>query len=328
MPVYCVPTCTSAPFVCKAKFLARLPAMVPVAATTARTDAQLAHEVSAKVRTAPAPETVPDETPASTRAPRWRRPSGRDLLLRLAGVGAVLAALEVLSRTGVLPSESFPPVSEIYAELATLLPDPALWIEVDRTMQGWLAGLGIATVLAVPLGMLLGASRIAFASSRLLIEFLRPVPSVALIPLAVLVLGSGQGMKVFLIAFATFWPILFQTIYGVQDVDPVARDTARSYGLGRAALFTRVTLPSAAPYIATGLRIASAIALILAVTAEIVAAPGLGRAIVVSQVNGAITQMYALIVVTGLLGWLLNSAFWSVERRLLRWHPSHREVAR
>ena len=247
---------------------------------------------------------------------------------RLMGVVAILVVLEVCSRTGVLPRESFPPVSEIYRSLIGLLTEPGLWIEVGRTMRGWAVGLLLAAVLAVPLGMLLGASRRAFQMSRLVIEFLRPVPSVALIPLAVLVFGVGQDMKVFLVTFACFWPILFQSIYGVQDVDPVARDTARSYGLPPLARFTRVTLPSAAPYIATGLRISSAIALILALTAElVVGAPGLGRAIAVSQISGSITQMYALILATGLLGWLLNTVFLAVERRLLRWHPSHREVA-
>jgi ABC-type nitrate/sulfonate/bicarbonate transport system permease component len=257
----------------------------------------------------------------------WRRAAG--WLPRLAGIATVLVVLEVCSRTGVLPRESFPPVSEIWSSFFGLVTDSPMWVEVSRTMRGWAVGLLIAVVLAVPLGMLLGASRLAFQMSRLIIEFLRPVPSVALIPLAVLVFGTDQDMKVFLIVFACFWPILFQAIYGVQDVDPVATDTARSYGLPLLARFTRVTLPSAAPYIATGLRIASAIALILALTAElVVGAPGLGRAIVVSQVSGQIPQMYALILATGLLGWLLNSVFQAVERRLLRWHPSHREVAR
>jgi ABC-type nitrate/sulfonate/bicarbonate transport system permease component len=271
--------------------------------------------------------------PDAPRADRRRDASGRrrrtaDWLPRLAGIVVVLVVLEICSRTGVLPRESFPPVSEIYGSLAGLVSDTPFWVEVGRTMRGWAVGLLVAVLLAVPLGMLLGGSRRAFEMSRLIIEFLRPVPSVALIPLAVLVFGVGQDMKVFLVAFACFWPILFQSIYGVQDVDPVATDTARSYGLPLLARFTVITLPSAAPYIATGVRISSAIALILALTAElVVGAPGLGRAIVVSQISGSITQMYALILATGLLGWLLNTVFLAVERRLLRWHPSHREVA-
>ncbi|NEK85572.1 ABC transporter permease [Blastococcus saxobsidens] len=283
--------------------------------------------VAEKVTTAPSPQPGTGPVAGRSREGSLRR-RALDWVPRLLGIAAILVVLEVCSRTGVLPRESFPPVSEIYGSLLGLVGDPGLWVEIGRTMRGWAVGLLLAAVLAVPLGMLLGASRRAFQMSRLVIEFLRPVPSVALIPLAVLVFGVGQDMKVFLVAFACFWPILFQSIYGVQDVDPVARDTARSYGLPPLARFARIILPSAAPYIATGLRISSAIALILALTAElVVGAPGLGRAIVVSQVSGSITQMYALILATGLLGWLLNTVFIAVERRLLRWHPSHREVA-
>jgi ABC-type nitrate/sulfonate/bicarbonate transport system permease component len=269
-----------------------------------------------------------DQPPRQARRTWLRNPA--DLAIKLAGVLAVLAVLELCSRVGVLPRQWFPPVSEMYAELFRLLPQQPLWVEIGRTLRAWAVGIGLATLLAVPIGVALGASDLAYRMVRIVIEFLRPIPSVALIPLAVLVYGSGLQMKVFLIAFATFWPLLFQTIYGVRDVDPVARDTARAYGLGVFARFTVITLPSAAPYIATGLRIASAIGLVLAITSELVGgATGLGRAIVVAQSAGLITLMYALIITTGLLGWALNSAFAAVERRALRWHPAQRqEVAR
>ncbi|WP_223291252.1 ABC transporter permease [Streptomyces avicenniae] len=253
----------------------------------------------------------------------------RDLGLRVAGVLTVLSALELCSRVGLLSQDWFPPVTETYAELGRLAAGHPLWTEIGRTLNGWLVGIVIATLLAVPIGVLLGSNNTAYRFSRVVIEFCRPIPSVALIPLAVLVYGVGLEMKVFLIVFVTFWPILLQVIYGVRDVDPLVQDTARSYGLPPSARFLRVTLPSAAPYIATGLRIASSIALVLAVTAElVVGAPGLGQSIVVAQSNALLPRMYALIIVTGLVGWALNSVFQAIERRLLRWHPSQRrEVA-
>ena len=111
------------------------------------------------------------------------------------------------------------------------------------------------------------------------IEFLRPIPSAALIPLLFLTLGTNLKSEVFLAAFGAFWPLLVQTIYGVRDVDPVALETARSFGLGRLERLYRITLPSAVPYIATGLRISSTVALILAFTAELfMGTPGLGQA--------------------------------------------------
>jgi ABC-type nitrate/sulfonate/bicarbonate transport system permease component len=115
------------------------------------------------------------------------------------------------------------------------------------------------------------------------------------------------------------------TLYGVQDVDPVATDTARSFGFSRTRRLFRVTLPSAIPYIATGFRIASAVALILSVTAELViGAAGLGRAINLARSGGNEELMYALILATGVLGLVLNQVFVWLERRLLYWHPSQR----
>jgi ABC-type nitrate/sulfonate/bicarbonate transport system permease component len=150
---------------------------------------------------------------------------------------------------------------------------------------------------------------------------------VALIPLAVLVFGTQLPNKIFLVTFACFWPLLFQAIYGVQDVDPVAEDTARAFGFNRLQRLYMVTLPSAAPYLATGLRLASSVALILAVTSElVVGVPGLGRSINVAQSSGDYASMYALIAVAGMLGILLNATFRRVERRALRWHPAQRSA--
>ena len=186
-------------------------------------------------------------------------------------------------------------------------------------------GLGLAALIAIPAGIVIGSSRLLYRSLRAVIEFLRPIPSVALIPLAVLIYGSGLESKVFLATFAATWPLLMQTLYGVQDVDPVATDTARSFGFGRASRLLRVTLPSAIPYIATGVRISAAVALILCVTAELViGAAGLGREINLARQGGAVDLMYALIIATGLLGWALNAVFARGERRVLHWHPSAR----
>jgi ABC-type nitrate/sulfonate/bicarbonate transport system permease component len=250
------------------------------------------------------------------------------VLAPLVAVAVVLALWELVVGVGIVAETNIPPASAALSELVAQLGDGAFWSAVGSTLEGWAAGLGIAVALGVPLGLLIGSSRWAYRALRVPIEFLRPIPSVALIPLAVLIYGQGLQSKVFLAAFASFWPLLIQTIYGVQDVDPVATDTARSFGLGRAERMWRVTVPSAVPYIATGIRISSAVALILAVTAELViGAAGLGREINVARSGGNLDVMYALIVATGLLGWLLNLATSAGERRVLHWHPSQRAVA-
>jgi ABC-type nitrate/sulfonate/bicarbonate transport system permease component len=207
-----------------------------------------------------------------------------------------------------------------------MVSDGSLWEPVLQTLQGWALGLGTALLIALPLGILIGSVFLLFMSTRTIVEFLRPVPSVALIPLAVLVFGAGLESKWFLAAFAATWPILLQTLYGVRDVDPVALETARSFGIGTPERLWRVVLPSASPYIFTGVRISSAVALILSVTAELVLwAAGLGQQINIARQSGAVADMYALIIVTGLIGWGLNILLSVAERRLLHWHPSQRE---
>lgn len=260
---------------------------------------------------------------AGRRARPWPR---SPFWVGLAGVLVVLAALELVARSGILPARWFPPVTAVFGALGELLPTRELWADVGRTLQGWAVGLGIAALVAVPVGMVIGSVEAVYRALRVVIEFLRPIPSVALIPAAVLLFGIGMSMKVFLVTFAAFWPILFQAIYGVQDVNPGVKETARAYGLGPIARFVRVVLPSTLAYVATGLRISSAIALILAVTAElVVGAAGLGTAIIAAQTAAQIPTMYALIAVTGGLGWLLNAAFQATEARLLHWHPAQRD---
>jgi ABC-type nitrate/sulfonate/bicarbonate transport system permease component len=243
-------------------------------------------------------------------------------------IAAALALWELATRTGVIPERYISPASDTFARLFELLGEADFWTAVGNTLEGWALGLGIAAALAIPIGIVVGSSPVLYRSLRFVIEFLRPIPSVALIPLAVLVYGTGLESKVFLAAFASFWPLFVQTLYGVRDVDPVATDTARSFGLGGFERLWRIKLPSAVPYIATGIRISSAVALILSVTAELViGSAGLGQAINVARSGGAVDLMYALIIATGIIGWLLNILTTRVERRVLFWHPSHRVVA-
>jgi ABC-type nitrate/sulfonate/bicarbonate transport system permease component len=247
------------------------------------------------------------------------------LVLPLIGVAVVLAAFEVAPRVGVLPRSSFPPVSETFAALGDLVTTRDLWDAVLDTLDAWARALGIAVLVAVPLGLAIGSHPVGALLTRLTIDFLRPIPSVALIPILVLVYGTEPALKVALGVFGATFPLLFQAMYGVADVDPLAKDTARAYGMGRWARLRSVVLPSCAPYLATGLRISASVALILVVTGEyVVGVPGLGREVLVAQSGGAYDRMYALIVTAGLLGLVVNLAFHAGERRVLFWHPAYR----
>jgi ABC-type nitrate/sulfonate/bicarbonate transport system permease component len=264
------------------------------------------------------------------------------VLAPLAVIAAFLGLWEVISRTGVLPPSDFPAMSTTVKELWTVvttnatpetlgLGDPSsFWGAFARTVRGWAIGLTLATVLAVPMGILLGSSDYAARAFRVPIEFLRPIPSAVLIPLLLLLPGFGIGLKseIFLATFGAFWPLLVQTMYGVRDLDPVAADTARSFGMGRLERLYRVTLPSAVPYIVTGIRISSNVALILAFTAELfgVGTRGLGQKQNFASSSLASPLVYAIALTAGLLGLAIHVTLERVERRVLFWHASQRQA--
>jgi ABC-type nitrate/sulfonate/bicarbonate transport system permease component len=240
-------------------------------------------------------------------------------------VAAALAVWEVVSRTGLISQTDLPSMSTTMRELWELMHTRAFWSDFLYTLRGWALGLGIATALAVPIGILLGSSDFAASAFRVPIEFLRPIPSAVVIPLLFLTFGTSLKSELFLAAFGAFWPLLVQTMYGVRDVDPVTIDTARSFGVGRWERLRRITVPSATPYIWTGLRISSSVALILAFTAELfMGTPGLGQATNYASSYALTDQLYAIAIATGFLGLAIHLFMTGLERRVLRWHPSQR----
>lgn len=252
-----------------------------------------------------------------------------NLLLGAAGVAGTAVAFEVVPRLLDLPGGTLPPLSEILAALADEVMVRDFWTALLATLQQWALGLALAVVAGIAVGALIGSVRWLRRLTASTIEFLRPIPSVALVPLAVLLFGTQLRSAVLLAFYASFWQVLVQTVRGAADVDPVAEDTARSYGLGAVARMRHVLWPTALPYVVTGVRLAASVALILAVTAELViGSPGLGREISTAQSGGATPLVYGLIMVTGLLGLLVNVGVRAVERRKLAWHVSVRgEVA-
>ena len=165
---------------------------------------------------------------------------------------AALAVWEVVSRGGVIAERDLSSMSASFGELWSMMKTSDFWIAFGQTVRGWAIGLALATVLAVPLGIVLGSSDFLARAFRVPIEFLRPIPSAALIPVLFLTLGTNLNSEIFLATFGAFWPLLVQTMYGVHDVDPIAMDTARSFGIPRHARLVKITLPSAVPYIMTG----------------------------------------------------------------------------
>lgn len=249
----------------------------------------------------------------------------RSAVLGGLGIAGFAAVAEVAPRALDLPRDVLPPLSVIVAAVADEAGQATFWRAVLDTIVQWGLGLTIAVVAGVTTGVIIGSVPFLRAATASTIEFLRPIPSVALVPLAVLLFGTQLRSALLLIVYAAFWQVLVQTLYGVQDVDPVADQTARCYGLGRLARIRYVLWPTAQPYVATGIRLAASVALILAVTAELViGSPGLGREIATAHSGGATALVYGLILVTGLLGLAVNVGLRALETRLLVWHVSVR----
>jgi ABC-type nitrate/sulfonate/bicarbonate transport system permease component len=260
-----------------------------------------------------------------------RRPSPRAnavglVLPGLCFVLAVTVVVEILARLGWLTSY-VPPPTAVIAALVQGLGNGEISSQIGMTLLTFAEGLVLATVLAIVVGVLMGAIPVVYDALRVLVEFLRPVPSVAMIPLAILFLGLGGPMRVAVITYASFWPLLVSTLYGVRAVDPVALDTARNFGISPARTLWAVTLPAALANIATGLRVSASIALVVTVTTELVAGNS-GIGFYVSQMEQAnrLAPMYAGILLTGLIGYLVNALFFRLERKVVFWSPASREV--
>jgi NitT/TauT family transport system permease protein len=240
-----------------------------------------------------------------------------------AGLAILFAASEALGRAGLVDRSYLPPASDIVVRAAELATDTQFLYNIRVTLTAWALGIAIAITIAVPLGLLLGSVPAINIATRAIVEFLRPIPSVALIPLAGLVLGSGLTMEVPLIVYASSWPLLFNTMYGLDEVDPTAKDTLRSFGFGSVQVLLRVSLPSAAPFIATGVRLAAAVALILAIGTEIISGfgDGLGRFIGEAglALNG-VEDALAGTVWAGSIGLIINTVLVKGEQRVFRWH--------
>lgn len=237
----------------------------------------------------------------------------------------LLGLWEVLARGGVLFQPSLPPPTHIGQALTDDVQTSYLWLSVWQTLKAWAVALAIVIAIAIPVGVLLGLSRTATRATIVSFEFIRAIPSIAALPILILLYGIGFKLTVILAILGALWPLLIQTMYGVQDVDPVARDTARVYGLGRFRRFRMVTMPSAAPYIGTGLRLSGVITMILVVAATlIVGGGGLGTAISNAERTGQVSQVFDRIFVTSLLGLAITLVLAAIERRTLKWHPSVR----
>lgn len=237
----------------------------------------------------------------------------------------VLAVWQFASMAGLLPATSLPSALSVFAEWGALLVTGTYWAAVGETISSAMLGLLIAVAIGLVVGVVVGSFRFIRESTWFIIEFLKPIPPVAMIPLALLLWGPSSTMKLTLITYGALWPFLIQVIYGVSQVDSSLIRMSRSYRLGAWLTSTRVVFPAMLPFAATGLRVSASVAIIVSVVTELVGgAAGLGRNIILAGSANNLPEVYALILTTGMLGVVVNMAFASGEKPLLFWHASQR----
>jgi len=241
---------------------------------------------------------------------------------RAIGWAALLAIGVAWQIAGTVDTSGlFPPLSEVVVKVGELVTSETLTRDILPSVARTLAGFVLGSAMGILLGVVLGWWRWLEPWARPALEFCRAVPPPVLVPIAVVAYGATDSMKIGIIALATFWPVLLNTTDGVRRVEPGYIEAARVYTGGtHGAVLRRVVLPAAAPQIATGLRIALAVSLIVMVVSEMFgSSSGLGYLILQSQRLYAMTAMYAGVLILGVIGILLTALFSVIERRALVW---------
>jgi ABC-type nitrate/sulfonate/bicarbonate transport system permease component len=235
----------------------------------------------------------------------------------------ILAIWQVGSVTSFFDPVSLPPVTTVFDSWYQSIANGSLIKQLVPTLYRIAAGFGLAVLIGVPLGLLMGTISLFFRLLEPLTEFIRPIPSSAYIPVAILFLGIGDEMKIFVIFLACLFPVLLNTFGGVRGIDPVLIDTGRTFGVSRLTTLWQIVLPASLPNILTGMRISLGLSLIVGVVAEMISGnSGIGYFILNNQRIFRVPEMFAGIFTLGLLGFLINLLFLRLESHLLRWRDT------
>ena len=241
----------------------------------------------------------------------------------------LLLLWQVLSDLRLISPIFFPAPSQALSDLVARFSDGSIWPSIEATALRMLLGWVCASALGIIVGAAIGSSRTARDFLEPTLEFLRPMPASAIIPVAILFLGLSNEMSVAVIAFGAIWPVLLSSVYGFGSLNDRLREVSAVLGLSRAEFLRKIAFPAALPDILSGVRVSLAISLILAVVTEMQASlPGLGRDIFLAQRSFRSGELYAGLIVLGAMGFCINQALQLAERRLLGWRRPTEQPAR
>lgn len=227
---------------------------------------------------------------------------------------------EILPRIGVVSAAFLPPISTVLHTTWELYANGQLATHISVSLTRSLIGFALALMIAIPMGLILGWYKLVAETLNPLLELFRNTTALALMPVFILFLGIGEVSKISLLVYACTWPILLNTISGVQNVDPLLIKSARTMGLKPYQLFRKVILPAAVPTIFVGIRLAGAISVLALVAVEMFGAKaGLGYLIMYSQFSFEIPGMFVGILVMTLVGLSFNYGLLAIEKHFTAW---------
>jgi NitT/TauT family transport system permease protein len=263
------------------------------------------------------------EPTADPRGRSARRRPSRRFVTSWVGVAALLVVWQIAPKLGLVDRTFLPPFTQVLHAWWDLAKSGELWADTRVSLQRSLTGFGIAIAVGVPLGLLIGWYPLAAELLSPVLTIFLNTAAIALLPVFTLILGIGETSKITIIVYASIWPVLFNTIGGVRNVDPLLIKSARSLGVGQLRLFQKVLLPAAVPTIFTGVRLAGAASILVLITTEMVGAKaGLGYLIINSQFNFQIPQMYAGIITVSAAGVAFNALLLALERHFSTWQQT------
>jgi ABC-type nitrate/sulfonate/bicarbonate transport system permease component len=244
-------------------------------------------------------------------------------MLAAVSIASTLCLWELATAMGWVNQVLLPAPAEVVKVLIATAADGSLLRNITASLTRVLEGFLVAMIIAVPMGVAMGVSRIVFGLFDPLLELLRPIPPIAMIPLAILWFGIDELSKVLIIAYGAFFPILVNTMAGFRQVERVHLRAAQALGANRYHIFRDVVLRSALPFVIVGARLGMSMAFIVLVAAELIASSaGLGFMISEARYNFHTDQMFLGMACIGALGFALNMLLLKIERRLLRWKTS------
>jgi ABC-type nitrate/sulfonate/bicarbonate transport system permease component len=221
------------------------------------------------------------------------------------------------------PSPYFPAPSQWWTAAGNLFNREHLVLAFAATTLTFLEGLALAIILGAVLGVLVGVSERAARALDPMLEFMRAIPPPVMVPVAALLIGYNGTMKLTVIVLSALWPILLNTTSAVRQIDPLLIDVARSFRLSTAQRIRRVIFPAVVPALLIGIRIAIPLAIVVTLLVEMLTSlPGIGAVMIRSQRNFQSSEVYALLVLVGLFGFVVNDLFAIIEGVIMRrWPP-------